>query len=64
MKILITKSQFKRIVEQDEWVLKAASGPQRCGRDAKEGGYDSNCRPEKEMSPKKSKKYIQRMNIG
>lgn len=35
MKIIVTESQLKKIiVEQDSWTSKAASGPQKCGRDA------------------------------
>ncbi len=63
MRYIITESQLKRIIEQDDWVRKAASGPQKCGKDAKwcgdnEGSSDGGkVRREKTMSPRQQEKY-------
>lgn len=64
MKIILTESQLLRLVqEQDEWTRRAASGPQKCGKDAKfckDGeniGRSERIRGEKPMSAKQSKKY-------
>jgi hypothetical protein len=61
MKIQITESQYNSLMlEQDKWVRDAASGRQKCGRDAKAGGYggdDSGSGGESSMSDKQLKKY-------
>jgi len=61
MKLLDTV--FDLVVEQDLWTRKAASGPQKCGRDAKwcsdgdnNGGKD-RVRPEKVMNDRQLRKY-------
>jgi len=63
MKYILTESQFRLLMEQDPWVLKAASGPQKCGKDAKWCGDNTSSdgggrvRGEKPMSGKKLKRY-------
>jgi hypothetical protein len=64
MKYVISESQLIKIIEQDLWVRKAASGPQKCGKDAKWCGDNQGVsdggervRPEKTMSKRQNKKY-------
>ena len=51
------------LIEQDEWTRRAASGPQKCGKDAKwcvddqGGGRSERVRREKLPSAKQQKKY-------
>lgn len=66
MKYVISESQLIKIIEQDLWVRKAASGPQKCGKDAKWCGDNSGvsdagdrARPEKTMSKRQNKKYTE-----
>jgi hypothetical protein len=61
MKIQITESQYNSLMlEQDTWVQKAASGRQKCGKDARWGGYGddkSGGGSDGSMSDKQLKKY-------
>lgn len=66
MKYVISESQLIKIIEQDLWVRKAASGPQTCGKDAKWCGDNSGVsdggdrsKPEKTMSRRQNKKYTE-----
>lgn len=61
MKYIITETQLNNLLEQDDWVRKAASGPQKCGKGArwcKDDGGNSSV-GEVPMSGKKLKKYTE-----
>lgn len=67
MKYILTESQLLRLIkEQDAWLernRRAASGPQKCGKDAKwcaddqGGGREERIRNERLPSEKQQKKY-------
>ena len=68
MKIIVTESQLKKIIsEQDAWASNAASGPQKCGLSGGDGGssgreerqWDRDVKKQNKIDAKQSQKELQ-----